>query len=408
MALTMDMPRRAALRLVWTGSAIAVAVLAVAAPGAASAAPGLVVAPRPAGGAALSYFRLSAAPGHAARAGAIVLLNRSGSPLRVAIGAVAGRTIDTLGSTYGPPGSAPRGAAAWLRLGERRLTLAPGGSAQVPVSVTVPPGAPSGDRLAGVAVEALGQRQEAANRGVAIASTVRYVIGVEVTVPGPRSPLIRFTGASLERQPSALVFLLRARNAGNVILRGVHGAVRITSRHHLVASMPLGPGTFVTSSSIAYPVPAPRAHPAAGTVFRVRAYLRYGSRVAWLDTLVRFGHAAAAKARTYAPRSAAGHGGSGLPGWAWGLLGGALLYGAAATLAISRLRRRRLPPALGAAVGPPPPHARPPEGVRPPLPLPGAPHAGPSAPATPSQQLAAVSADDPDPDAPDPPTGAPG
>jgi hypothetical protein len=100
--------------------------------------------------------------------------------------------------------------------------------------------------------------------------------------------------------------------------------------------MPLGPGTFVTDSSIAYPVPARGEHPREGTTYRVRAYLRYAGGTARLDTLVRFGHRDALRQQAYGGPAAGGS--SGLPGWAIALLGalGALLA-ASALLALRRM-----------------------------------------------------------------------
>src|SRR5437773_2543863 len=139
-----------------------------------------------------------------ARAGTIGLRNPTGSPLRVALDPVAGKTIDTLGSTYGLRGSGASGPASWLKVGRRTVTLAPGETAVVPVSVLAHTAQP-GDYLAGIAVEQLGQQaQRAARRSVSVASVVRYVIGVETSLPGPRHPLIQFTGARLERQPSGV------------------------------------------------------------------------------------------------------------------------------------------------------------------------------------------------------------
>jgi hypothetical protein len=321
----------------------------------AAGAGGLVVVPHPASGPALSYLRLVAHPGRLTRAGTIGLLNTGPTPLRVAISAVPGRTIDTLGSTYGTPDGARDGAAAWLRLSRRTLAVASGASVQVPIFVAVPRSAAAGDVLAGLDVEGLGQKQDGGTGGVSIASAVRYVIGVEVSVPGPRAPLIAFTGASVERQPSSLVFLLDAVNRGNVILTGVSGSALITSGSRVVAHVPLGPGTFVTSSSIAYPVPVPAERPASGSIYRVRAYLRYGRRVASLDTLVRFGPAAAAHQRAYTAKPPTRKAVTGLPDWVWAVLGAALLYGLATGVLVLVWRRRRREDVMPIEAPPPAP-----------------------------------------------------
>jgi hypothetical protein len=274
----------------------------------------LIVIPSPASGPTLSYFKLSIGTGHLARAGTIGLRNPTGKRLLVVVDPVAGKTIDTLGSTYGLPGSGRGGPASWLRLGRRRVTLAPGATAVVPISVHVPHNAGPGDYLAGVAVEQLGQHaQSAIHGGVSTASVVRYAIGVETSIPGPRRPLIQFTGARLTHQPAGASFRLEARNPGNVILQNVAGRALITRGSRVVARAPLGPGTFVTGTSIAYPILTAHERPREGTVYRVRAYLRYAGGTARLDTLVHFGRAAALSQQIYGgPRAGTS---SGLPGW---------------------------------------------------------------------------------------------
>jgi len=205
------------------------------------------------------------------------------------------------------------------------------------VVVVVPRSARPGDYLAGVSLEALGQNAETATHGVSIASTVRYAIGVEVTVAGRHSPAIRFTGAQLQRQPAGLTFLLRARNSGNVILQGVHGGALIRNGRHVVARAPLGPGTFVTGTSIAYPVPAFAEHPAEGTRYRITAVLRYAGGIARLDTTIVFGHRQAVIQQQYS-RAQGGHGGTAW--WKIALLVAGILYALATTALLLRRRSR--------------------------------------------------------------------
>jgi hypothetical protein len=334
-------------RHVWMARAATLAAVALlcglceGASARAGTASSLIVIPSPASGPSLSYFKLSIGHGHLARAGTIGLRNPTGKRLRVVLDPVAGNTIDTLGSTYGLPGSAGRGPASWLRLGRRSVTLAGGATAVVPISVHVPGNAGPGDYLAGVAVEQLGQQAQSAKRGgVSTASVVRYAIGVETSIPGPRHPLIQFTGARLEHQPAGLSFLLKARNPGNVILQSVAGRAVISRGSRVVARAPLGPGTFVTGTSIAYPILTPREQPREGTVYRVRAYLRYAGGTARLDTLVRFGRAAAVSQQIYGGPKASRS--SGLPGWlvaALAVLGVALASLGAAYLYLARWRR---------------------------------------------------------------------
>jgi GGDEF domain-containing protein len=116
----------------------------------------------------------------------------------------------------------------------------------------------------------------------------------------------------------------------------------------------LGPGTFVSGTSIAYPILAARKMPRQGAVYRVRAWLRYAGGVARLDTLVHFGRAAAVRQQLYGGPPAS-PGSSGLPTWAVVLLStlaGALLAGAV-LFVLARRRRagmRRPERALDAAL----------------------------------------------------------
>jgi len=208
-------------------------------------------------------------------------------------------TTNTFGSAYSL-GGPTHGVTSWTTLSSRRVTLPPHGQTNVTVAATIPGSATPGDYLSGIAVEALGQVNSSQSKhGIAIGEIDRYAIGLELSVPGPRSPLIRFTGARVVRDPSQLTFQLLASNSGNVILKNVHGSATVSRSGHVVAQLPLGPGTFVTGTSIAYPVGAPNQEPTVGTQYRVQATLYYAGGVAHLDTGVSFGHAAAVVQQRY-------------------------------------------------------------------------------------------------------------
>jgi hypothetical protein len=87
----------------------------------------------------------------------------------------------------------------------------------------------------------------------------------------------------------------------------------------------------------------------------VRAYLRYGRRVASLDTLVRFGPAAAAHQRAYTAKPPTRKAVTGLPDWVWAVLGAALLYGLATGVLVLVWRRRRREDVMPIEAPPPAP-----------------------------------------------------
>ncbi len=328
------------------GVLAALSMLGLSAPGAAAAASGLVVVPRPAGSGGLSYFKLGVPPGRRGSAGSIELRNPTGRRLEVRLSTVDGLTLSTLGSGYAAPGSPAHGATTWVGLREQLVTLAPHARSTIPVTVRVPAGAQPGDFLSGVSVEALGQtRQGLASKGVSIASTSRYVIGVEVSVPGARRPQIQFTGAAIDRQPTGLTFALNARNGGNVVLQGVHGHVLVTRAGRVVLSRPIEAGTFVSGTSISYPVTAFGQSPPEGTNYRISAWLKYAGGIARLDTGVTFGHTQAAVQQHYGHSPAPASAPAPTDWWKLALLAALALYALATTAILLRRRSREARPA---------------------------------------------------------------
>jgi WxL Interacting Protein, peptidoglycan binding domain len=320
------------------------AACGIAAPAASAQSLTVIVKVHQRSGLVSSYFQLGASPGHSVDAGSLEIVNPAPRAVTVRIDPVDAITTDTLGSAYAQTNSALSGAATWLRVDRRSVVVPAHASRSVSVSVAVPVTAAPGDYLGGIAVEALGQsRTDRVGRGVTIGETDRYAIGLEVKLPGARHPAVHFTGASVGREPAGLVFAVDAGNTGNVILKNVHGWVRVTQGDRRVATARIAPGTFVSGTNISYPVPALREQPTPGTSYRVRAALYYAGGVARLDTSVVFSHAAAVKQQNYGGRKLPKH----TSVWRWLLLAILLLVGVAGIRKVAIRRRRPLDRATG-------------------------------------------------------------
>jgi hypothetical protein len=304
---------------------------------AAAAAPGPPVSVRvvSASGTTGNYFQISAQSGQLTSAGKLMLRNLSDQPLTVLLDPVRGLTSSTLGSAYGLRGTKASGPASWVVLGQRRVALAPHGGTGVPVSVRLGAGIHPGDYLAGIGVQTGGAGDVQVHGNVAIASIQRYAVGVEMSVPGPRHPHIQLSGANLDRKPAGVTFSIEGRNDGNVILQNVHGQATISSGGHVVAQRPMGPGTFVTGTSIAYPILVPSLQPTVGTAYRVQATLHYPGGTAQLSKVVRFGQIDAERQQAYGGPAVKSGGGSNH------LLPILLIAAVIACLAALWLRRRR-------------------------------------------------------------------
>lgn len=320
---------------------IAAALAAAFAPAAAAAPPpAITVAVHSASGAGSSYFSLTGTPGGPAHAGRLEIDNRRARRVAVRLDPVGALTASTLGSAYTAPGSAISRQAGWLQLPTRHVVLRPHGHVSLPVTSLVPGGTPAGDYLSGISVEALGQQRDVRMHGnIAISSEQRYAVGVLLSVPGPRKPLIRITSARVAREPAGLTFYLHSLNLGNSILKNVRGRLLITRGPRVVARTKIGPGTFVNGTSVDYPLLVPREEPREGAFYRVRAVMRYRGGIARFDNMVSFGHKAAEAQQDFGGRPLS-DGRSGIPIWLVVCAFGAAFAAALLALLIF-LRRRR-------------------------------------------------------------------
>lgn len=324
-------------RLLSLSALLGLLVAAVTSPAAAPAAPpDLAVTVHQSGGAAVSYLTVHADAGGRVPGGAVIVENEDERPVTVDVYPVAAVTAANLGSAYALRGER-RGPAAWTRASARRLSLAPGQSALVRVAVDLPARQPDGEYLSGLAIEARGQGERSSDSGdVAIVNTQRHVVGVQVNVGDARRPKLVFDGARVERQPAGVTFLIEMRNPGNAILQNVRGRVEVERDGRRVAAEPIGPGTFVSYTSIDFSVLARRENPPEGTEYRVRAVARYEGRVARLDETVTFGTEAAERQEQFGGRAVEDD----FP-WLWIVV--AVLVALALLALALKLRRHRLP-----------------------------------------------------------------
>ena len=318
----MRLPSSLTLKLLF--ACLACALLAPATASAGSAPP-MIVAVHPASGPLRSYFDLPARPGRPAVAGTLELRNRTGRRVVVLVDPVDAVTATTFGQTR------------WTQVTGRRVALPPHAKRLIRVTVRPQRSAKPGDYLSGIGIQAaLAGTQHRLRGNLAISSVQRYAIGLLARVPGARRPHIQLTGGTVDREPAGLSFFLQGRNDGNVVLQNVHGRVQVTRGNRVVADVPMGSGTFVNGTSIAYPVPAVHEQPREGTVFRMRAVVYYPGGVARLDVPIRFGHAAAVTQEHFGGPKA-NHGG--VPIWLLALLA---IGAAGAAGWLVRLRGRRL------------------------------------------------------------------
>lgn len=325
-----------------TTIAALVAATALAAPAAASAAGvgGITVKPEQRTGTAFApaaFLDVVPKRGVPTLAGRLLIRNLERRELTVELDAVDALTASNLGYAYTVSGVRARGRTGWIRLSVHRLVLAPGQKARVAVTALPATHARPGDYLAGISVEAVGQRHRPDGEArMAISRSERYVVGVQMRIPGPRSAQLELSRGAVKGMPAGVTFLVTARNSGNVMLKDVHGDISIYRRGRRIATASVGPGTFVTGTSAKLQLLAATERPRAGTKYRLKARLHYKGATARYDDTVVFGERQERAQESYGrPSQSRGDGGVPL------LLALALALAAIAVIAAIVLGRRR-------------------------------------------------------------------
>ena len=223
--------------------------------------------------------------------GSVLLENTGRHPLTIEIAAVDAMTGQAGGSAFAPSGTKPVAVATWVELAEPSVTVGPGKQKVVGFSVRVPPSTKPGQYLAGIAAHAPDKpSKEAPKRaenqvGAAVNVRTRYVIAVQLDVPGAWAPSLTIPSVSVLEQPSGTHIGVRMRNDGGVFLKPSGSIVMSDSTGRRVLSHPIRMETFVTGTEVTYPVAWPgRPRPGEYSVDVRLSYAR-GKVAAYNGTL---------------------------------------------------------------------------------------------------------------------------
>jgi len=212
--------------------AVVAAVTALAALGALAPAPAAEAADGPEWtvrtaandlGADRSAYAYTVEPGEVVRDG-IVITNRGTAPLDLVLAAGAARTAPDGRLDVPVTGPGGGGVGDWVRLGAPRVTVAPGASETVPLTVRVPAGTRAGDRVGAVLTAA---RERATGTDV----VRRIGIRMTVRVTGDLRPAlavederVEWSGGLAPTGRGTATVVTTLRNTGNTVLRVEHRA----------------------------------------------------------------------------------------------------------------------------------------------------------------------------------------
>jgi len=208
------------------------------------------------------YFIYDVSTG-ASTSGSVLLKNPGTIPVTIHLAPVLGETAQTGGSAYSALEGLPQGAATWIALDQSSVTLEPGTQKTVSFMVNVPRSTRPGQYLAGIAAyvpssvaqtPTISTTSARTQIGASITVQTRYVIGVQVNVPGGWTESVQVLSVNLGGRASNPYIGIRMRNNGDTFLKP-HGLITLTDPNGKQAlEKEIKMGTFVPGSEVIYPL----------------------------------------------------------------------------------------------------------------------------------------------------------
>lgn len=198
---------------------------------------------------------------------------RTGTVLLYAVDATTGRTS---GAVYLDGTKPRRGVGSWVTLGTRSLTLGPGQSALVPVTVHVPATARPGDHLGGIVAENAAITRSSGKGALQIRVRHLTIVAVEVQVPGHAAALADVTGLRAGGEHGYQYVYLHLTNPGALTTKPTGRVTIAGADGKQVASQSFKLDTFLPGTAIDYPLLLPKQALAPGG-YRATVKLTYGA-----------------------------------------------------------------------------------------------------------------------------------
>ena len=179
----------------------------------------------------------------------------SGTALLYAVDATTGQTS---GAVYLDHSRPRRGVGAWITLGTHSVTLGPGQSQIVPITVHVPGGARPGDHLGGIVAENAALTQSSGHGALQIKIRHLTIAAVEVQVPGDATTRFDATGVRAGGEHGYQYVYLHLKNLGALTTKPTGQLLISGADGQTVATRSLKLDTFLPGTAIDYPVLLPK------------------------------------------------------------------------------------------------------------------------------------------------------
>ncbi len=222
-----------------------------------------------------SYFVAVARPGKTFTNSVRVrnLGKETGTALLYAVDATTGRTS---GAVYLDRTRPRRGVGAWVTLGVRSVTLGPGESRVVPITVRVPANARPGDHLGGIVAENAALSGGSGRGALQIRVRHLTIAAVEVQVPGKAAARVDVGGVRAGGEHGYQFVYLDLKSIGALTTKPSGRLVITGSDGNRVASGEFQLDTFLPRTEIDYPVLLPKQALEPGS-YHATVELAYGA-----------------------------------------------------------------------------------------------------------------------------------
>lgn len=203
-----------------------------------------------------SYFVAQAHPG-TSFTNAVRVANTGTAPGTALLYPVDATTGQTSGAVYLDRTKPRPGVGSWVTLGASSVTLGPGKSAVVPITVDVPATVRPGDHLGGIVAENAAVTQGSGKGALQIRVRHLTIVGVEVQVPGPAAAQVAVTGVRASGRHGYQYVYLHLTNPAALTTKPTGTLVVSDAGGNQVASRSFKLDTFLPGTAIDYPVLLP-------------------------------------------------------------------------------------------------------------------------------------------------------
>jgi hypothetical protein len=180
---------------------------------------------------------------------------KGGTALLYAVDATTGQTS---AAVYLGRRMFRRGVGSWITLGTHSVTLGPGQSRIVPISVHVPRGARPGDHLGGIVAENSALTQASGHGALQIRVRHLTIAAVEVQVPGDAATRFDVTGVRAGGQHGYQYVYLHLKNLGALTTKPFGQVLISSAAGKPVVTRSLKLDAFLPGTAIDYPVLLPK------------------------------------------------------------------------------------------------------------------------------------------------------